>query len=98
MLWKSYLVSLVSPQVSLPLTKDQVDTRKRAVRTIRDLLKQADKEVPARGSRPGARASGADGGVSKELVRKVVQQLTSEEVVNLVDWEGAARNPAAHSW
>lgn len=84
------------PQVSGPLHKDTHDVRKRAVRTIRELLKQPEVEISMARTR-GATAPAA-APVSPELMAKVMQQLTSEEVVHLQEWEAIAKNPGPYKW
>jgi hypothetical protein len=90
-------------QVSAPFLKDQQDVRKRAVRTIRELLRTQDTDLQAGSSRtggssgPGAAAIPA-APVNAEFVGKLLRQLSCEEVVHLQEWEAISRNPAAHKW
>ncbi|KAJ9508750.1 hypothetical protein QJQ45_028060 [Haematococcus lacustris] len=79
------------PQVSGSLRPDQQDVRKRAVRTIRELLR------PPAGT-ADASSSQAASSVPPEFVAKLVEQLTCEELVLLLEWDTVARNPGAYNW
>ncbi|GFH19531.1 DUF4101 domain-containing protein, partial [Haematococcus lacustris] len=78
-------------EVSGSLRPDQQDVRKRAVRTIRELLR------PPAGT-ADASSSQAASSVPPEFVAKLVEQLTCEELVLLLEWDTVARNPGAYNW
>ncbi|KAL6765947.1 hypothetical protein V8C86DRAFT_2452334 [Haematococcus lacustris] len=78
-------------QVSGSLRPDQQDVRKRAVRTIRELLR------PPAGT-ADASSSQVASSVPPEFVAKLVEQLTCEELVLLLEWDTVARNPGAYNW
>lgn len=82
-------------QVSGPITKESAEERKRAVRTLRDLLKQTDVDLTALASVAGSRAVSP---ISPDFMSKLISCLTLEEAVFLVEWETVARHVSSHKW
>lgn len=91
-------------QLSGAVSPAKAEGRKRALRTVREAIKQqADAAAggPAsQGQAQGAASqlAGVRSALTVEAVEKLMTVLTAEEVVHLVDWEQVARNPAQHTW
>ncbi len=85
-------------QVAAPLTKERAEERKRAVRTVREMLRLTG--VDRVGAAAATAAGGAAGSpaVNREFVSRLMAQLTCDEVVHLHEWELIAKHASSYKW
>ena len=75
------------------------DRRKRAVRSLRELLRDASSPSSVPKGAGGSASTSPSASLGKDSVKGLLGVLTSDELVHLMEWEQVAKAGAsAHSW